>query len=230
MISSTYWVEGFLLGLGSAAHCAGMCGAFAIQAAGLRGGRSAAGRVVAWWAGKYFSYLFIGTLAGLFGQEILASAPRLQGWLGMLTALMILTSGVIFLTGPSSVGGGALSRLLAPVFAAARGGLSRGGPFALGVLTGLLPCGPVYVAALNGAAGGHALTVVAMMSSLALGTLPILILVGVAGRGIIERSRGRMFRIAGFAAIFAAGALALFRALPKILMAYNATGVPPCCH
>ncbi len=230
MIASTFWVEGFLLGLGSAAHCAGMCGVFAVQATGLRRGRTAAGRVLAWWAGKYFSYLFIGTLAGLFGQEMLASAPRLQGWLGLLTALMILTSGVFFLMGPAAARGGTMSRLVAPVFAAARAALGRGGPFALGVLTGLLPCGPVYVAALNGAAGGHALTVVAMMSSLALGTLPILLLVGLAGRGIIERSRGRIFRIAGFAAILAAGALALYRALPKILMAYNATGVPPCCH
>ncbi|MCA9322139.1 MAG: sulfite exporter TauE/SafE family protein [Planctomycetes bacterium] len=224
-----YIVTGFLLGLAHAAHCAGMCGAFAVQAAGLRSGWTGFLRFLAWWSGKTFAYLFVGTLAGLFGARLVETLPGLQGWIGLATGALILVAAGRAMTGSSQFTPGAISRLVAPVYRGARKSLEGTGPFAFGILTGLLPCGPVWIAALHGGGSGSALACVATMTALSVGTLPVLLAVSLAGQGVRTRAQLPLVRASTIGLLLIAGGLAIWRS-SLFLLASQSQGVAPCCH
>ena len=170
----TTLAAGLLLGLAGSLHCAAMCGPLVGVVAPVFGRRSTPGL---WYqAGRFGTYVAIGTLAGLAGAAAgLAGLGRglsvAAGVLMLLTAMGQITS--------IRVPAGAwwtrqLTRLLG-VVARARAAHPAASAMGAGVVNGALPCGPVYAAALlastaAGPAGGAA-----VMLAFGLGTAPVML-------------------------------------------------------
>jgi hypothetical protein len=108
------WI-GFVGGLLAFAHCLGMCGGFVLHLSQGKGKKAVVTVQLLWLAGKSFSYLFLGAVAGYAG-----------GFLGTLLArqgvfqnlLSYAAGGVIVLMGLSLLG-------LLPVGQRAQGGIGE---------------------------------------------------------------------------------------------------------
>jgi uncharacterized protein len=176
------WI-GFAGGLLGFAHCLGMCGGFAVC---LSHGKSGA-RVFAlqslWLAGKLFSYLFLGAVAGFAGGYIGNLLPKLE-LLGNL--LSFLAGALILMMGLSALGLFPAGKKAGESFAASvlvslgrkfLTAASPGAALALGLVTGFLPC-PIILSFLAYSwQSGSVLTGMVTMGALGLGTaLPLLLL------------------------------------------------------
>ena len=190
-----------LFGLANSAHCAGMCGPFAVAAAG------GPGRLATFLGGKAFAYLFLGALAGSLGGSLAAGSEVAVAWLGWLTGALMVGAGVLAIVraGRGRLGADLGVRLLRR--------LPRGpGPFTLGVITGALPCGVLGLAVLRALAQPTAAHGAGFMLAFALGTAPSLVVAALTGRGLLARLGPRRAAFAGGALLLLAGTLALLRA------------------
>lgn len=217
-------VTGLLLGIANAAHCAGMCGVLAIQAAALRSGPP--GRLVtAFGTGKAFTYVFLGALAGWSGERATDALPAASAALGSLAALAMFAAATALAFGKSSSAWGRrFVSATAPILAGAR----RAGPFAFGLATGFIPCGVTAIALMNATSAGNACNGIVIMVCLGAGTLPVLLAVAIVGRGMAAPMR-RRWRIVGAVALVGTGALTLYRTLTPILSSTEGTAAA-CCH
>lgn len=172
--------SGFMLGLASTLHCAGMCGGIAsglllMFAPDGTGGRM---RVLGLaQAGRITGYMIAGGILGFAGAGIYGAfdqsalyrvlqwaAAVVLIWIGLTMAgLLPMPSFVDRLVGTVS---GRLARLLAPM----RG--SAAGPYVAGLTWGVIPCPMVYGALFTALLTGSAAGGVGMMAAFGLGTLP----------------------------------------------------------
>jgi len=224
------WTEilatGFVFGLANSAHCMGMCGVFAFQAGGGVG--RAGTRIPLYLAGKTFTYVFLGTLAGLVGAHALAGATRLQALVGVVVGCALAFAGARLLfpsRAPSRIAT-AWARVVEPLFRNVRRAHEIGGPFALGAATGALPCGVAYLAAMQAAALGSPVAGAASMAAFGAGTVPALVVAGLAGRGALARLGPARLRTVGAAIVVLCGVVAVARSAPALFT----DGTPPCCH
>lgn len=148
-----------LAGLVGSPHCVGMCGGFATSA----GGR---GPAVAWNLGRLATYLTLGALSGGLGGLPVGRVG------GVLAAVLLVwfSARLAGLTPPVSVRIPGLARLGAA--AARRSGVV--GRFALGMVSGLLPCGLLWSALAVAVAAGGALAGSLAMAAFWAGTVPLL--------------------------------------------------------
>ena len=180
------WI-GFAGGLLGFAHCLGMCGGFVLHLSlGKNGARMITGQLL-WLAGKLFSYMFLGALAGYAGSFLEASLLR-QGQIQNL--LSFAAGGVILLMGLSVLGlfpvrtkrlGGFGESVMVTLGRSFLTGQSPGAALTLGLATGFLPC-PIVLAFLAYALQtGSVLSGMLTMGALGLGTmLPLLLLGGLS--------------------------------------------------
>jgi sulfite exporter TauE/SafE len=189
------------LTLAASAHCAGMCGGFAIAASAGAVKWRLVLRQLLLQAGKATTYAFLGALAGTFGGALLAN--RAFTWSGR--ALAVLSGLALFAAGLTLLGawrgGDAVSRRLAPYFSrlvspllAAR---PNGFPLVIGMAMGLLPCPLVYAGLGAAAASGTPLSGALVMAGVALGTIPALALVAGLGTAVAAVWRRPLARVAG---------------------------------
>lgn len=206
--------------LGSAGHCAGMCGPLVAAvglSAGPRLGRRGALLVQALYhAGRVTTYTAAGLAMGLAGSivDVAGRVAGLQHAVGVVAGLLMLLLGL----GAAGVLPAARrleERLAGRVFASARGLLDGGGQgraYALGLAMGFLPCGLSWAAFAGAAATGGPATGALYALVFGLATTPALLLVGGAATLLSARARGRLFRLGGLATA-AAGLLFLLRGL-----------------
>jgi sulfite exporter TauE/SafE len=182
-------------------------------------------------AGKTFTYVFLGALAGLLGASVIGQVQGAGPWLGLAVGAVLLLAGVRMLRPPTSLSttGTWLGRVLAPAFRWAHGAEAAGGPFALGAATGLLPCGLVYIAAAQGAGVGSPLGGAVLMASFGAGTVPVLLAIGLLGHGAVARFGAARMRVTGGVLLLLAGCAGVYRSLVPLLVESGAGG-PPCCH
>ena len=222
-------VTGLIFGIANAAHCAGMCGVFAVSA-------QQHGSLTAYFVGKLFTYCFFAALVGALGASVFADSAKGQALLAGAVGLVLCAAGLamwipsrsrVRLPALAWLGAGvtAVGRGLEPVFSGIRSGKIPGGNFALGALTGALPCGVVYLALLQAGRTGSAAHAVALMSGFGVGTVPVLAMVALVGPKALARIGPENLRMLGGAAVFASGTFTLWRAS----QAWT-TGVPLCCH
>lgn len=217
---------GFLFGLANSAHCMGMCGVFAFQAGG--GGERPWLRLPLYFAGKTSTYVFMGTLAGWAGAHAMRGATGVQAAVGVAVgAMLVLTAWRLLrpARAPSRFAT-AWGNLVEPLFRNVRHAHEAGGPFALGVATGALPCGVSYLATLQAAALGSPLGGAAAMAAFGAGTMPALAVAGIAGRGALARLGPKRLRIAGAIVVLATGLVAIARSAPTL---FGDGGAPACC-
>ena len=193
----------FLAGLiGSASHCAPMCGPFVLAQTGetmtrlpvgsgeLR--RLAGAALLPYHAGRAVTYILLAVLLSL-PLQLMARLPELR-WVPaialLLGALLFLLLGFRGLRGSLESGffGGAgigakLGQMARPLFAKPWGWRGVG----LGMLLGFLPCGLLYAAIGAAAATSDPVAASLSMAAFTLGTFPILWLVGYLGGGAQRR-------------------------------------------
>ncbi|MEQ9570430.1 MAG: sulfite exporter TauE/SafE family protein [Longimicrobiales bacterium] len=178
-----------LAGLVGSPHCMGMCGGFAVACGGGRRG-------VAWHAGRLTTYAVLGAVAGGFGAALpgppwvaaVVSAALLIWFAGALAGLV--PEPTLRIPGVSGLAGRAIGK----------GGFGPG--YALGLATGLLPCGLVYAALAIPVASGAPMVGAASMVAFGLGTVPALAAMTVGARRLV-------FRDLRFRRVLAAGVLVL---------------------
>ena len=223
---------GLLFGLANAAHCAAMCGAFAVQAAGAR--RAFAGtRLLLYTSGKAFTYASLGALAGAAGGACVAFAGRWGAALAVLVGGALVAAGAGTLLGKRAAAGragfGAVALgWLGPLLAPLRNFGGSSGSFALGLATGLLPCGVTALALLQAATLGAPAESALFMAAFGLGTAPVLVATGLLSRMVGARLSTRALRIAGGAVLLVAGGLALARGVPLLLDPDREASAPAC--
>ncbi|MEL6498404.1 MAG: sulfite exporter TauE/SafE family protein [Planctomycetota bacterium] len=171
-------------------HCAGMCGAFVAMAVGLDRSGSRTKLHAAYNGGRLVTYATIGAAAGVLGAafDIGGQALGLQRAAIGLAAATMITIGAIGLARsfgvrlPKARG----PKVLEATFVRLHGIASRMTPTkraaAIGLMTGLLPCGWLYAFALLAAGTAHPVAGAIVMAAFWLGTLPILITLGAGVR------------------------------------------------
>lgn len=202
----------FVTGLiGSASHCAGMCGPFVLSQTAARLERIPVERMSEWrrLSGAALVPYHLGratTYAGL-GAIGAAAAGALAGWGGFrFLAAGLLALAALFLLGmalprlKTLLGGGtatgeswwsrSVGAWVRPLFATPTG--LRG--WLLGVSLGFIPCGLLYAALAAAAAAGDPLAGALAMLAFWAGTVPALVAVGAIGHFAVSRWRAPMLR------------------------------------
>jgi sulfite exporter TauE/SafE len=200
----------FMGGLvGSATHCAGMCGPFVMSQTAARLSHLPPNQLTEWrrlqgaallpyHAGRLTTYVGLGVTAAS-----LAAPLRMMAWFHYLGAGLLMVAGLLFLLQAlRSVRPFLVHRLmprrfmlsflrmpswLQPItqrlFAAPTGWRGYG----LGVVLGFLPCGLIYAAIMVVTARADPLGAALGMAAFAIGTIPALLLVGVGGQYVTAR-------------------------------------------
>lgn len=200
----------FVTGLvGSASHCAGMCGPFVLSQVAARLEKLPVERMSEWrrLSGATLLPYHLGraTTYAALGAVGAAATGVLSAWGGFrFVAGGLLALAALFLLGmavprlKALMGGssgetwwsrsvGAWAR---PLFASPTG--LRG--WLLGVLLGFIPCGLLYAALAAAAASGDPLAGALGMLAFTLGTVPALVAVGAIGHFAVSRWRAPMLR------------------------------------
>jgi sulfite exporter TauE/SafE len=192
----------FLAGLiGSASHCAPMCGPFVLAQTGETMARLAVGSgelrrlsgaaLLPYHMGRAITYILLAVLLSL-PLQLMARLPELR-WIPAIAllvgALLFLMLGVRGLRGSLESGllsgagvGAKLGHLARPLFAKPWGWRGVG----LGMVLGFLPCGLLYAAIGAAAATSDPVAAAMSMAMFTLGTFPVLWLVGYLG-GWVQR-------------------------------------------
>lgn len=225
---------GLGFGISSAAHCAGMCGAFPIAAIyGAKSWRARLIRATAYNGGRAFTYLMLGGTAAAIGlgagnaAGLAETGMAVVRWLSIAAAVVIAISG-LFLLGvriPLMRGehGGVIGEKLATFGRSFMRSKHPAAPLALGVLNGLLPCPLVYgmiVLAFLAAASpaGGLIAAITLVVGFALGTMPMMMGIAIAGGPLLARLKPRIAKIAGVFLLFVAAGITLTRGLDLELM------------
>lgn len=200
----------FLTGLiGSASHCAGMCGPFVLSQTAARLERISPDRMNEWrrLTGAALIPYHIGraTTYGTLGAAAGAAAGTLGAWAGFrFLAAALLTVAALFLlgmalprlkamlAGESGEGwwGRSVGRLARPLFSSPTGWRGWG----LGVALGFIPCGLLYAALAAAAASGGALSGGLAMLAFTAGTVPALVIVGAVGHFAVTQWRAALLK------------------------------------
>ncbi len=171
----------FLLGLLTGFHCVGMCGGFLLSYAAedARLGRSSYLSHVLYGAGKTLSYTAVGAMFGLLGA-VIAFTPMLRGLAGVSAGIFLIIFGLNMLSLFP-----ALRRIRLKLPASLSWAVSgqrtrsRGHPFVIGLLNGLMiACGPLQAMYVMAAGTGSAIEGAKMLFSFGVGTLPVLLSFG----------------------------------------------------
>lgn len=203
----------FLAGLvGSASHCAAMCGPFVLAQtsetmSGLKIGsgelrRLAGAALLPYHSGRALTYILLAVLLSL-PLQMMSKLPQLQFIpaialaLGALLFLLLAFRGLRGSLDDAGLGGGLLGgvlgsrlgRIAKPLFVRPWGWRGVG----LGMVLGFLPCGLLYAAIGAAAATADPLAAAMSMAAFAFGTFPMLWLVGYLG-GWAQRRWNRWAR------------------------------------
>ncbi len=200
-----------LAGLLGGVHCVGMCGGIVAAFSFRADGTQPPFRLhLAYNLGRISSYAMFGALAGTLGASL-----KLATFLPAQTLLYVLAQVVMILLGLYLAGfnrwvlvferaGGALWRVVQPLFRRLLPVRSLPQALLAGMAWGWLPCGLVYSVLVSALAAGSAPSGAALMLAFGLGTLPNLLGMGLFARQIqpfmqqlwVRRAAGLM--VAGF--------------------------------
>jgi hypothetical protein len=228
-----------VLGAAGSLHCIGMCGVFAIAAAGAQPAAGRGHRIAAYITGKATTYAILGAL-GANAVTFATRTTHALGWHGLRATLAWAAGGVLVLTGLVLIvrrlrGTVGLPRPFHRVEDGARW-LYRtlrelpGTSSALGtgLLTGLLPCGLSWSAILL-ASRFPAPAAAGAMIVFGLATGPALALTAVGWSSLPVRAREHAARFAGALCVLL-GVLTIARGgLPEELAMLEHT-LPDCCQ
>ncbi len=180
-------------------HCAGMCGGFVCFYSGQDGrGRWLAH--VAYNAGRLFSYVLLGLLAGALGHVLdrAGAAAGLHRTAAIAAGVVMVVWGIgaLMVAFGAKLPTAAAPAILRTRFASAMRAVHAQPPevraLTLGLVTALLPCGWLWVYVATAAGTGSVAGAVLVMGAFWLGTLPVMAGLGVAAQTLIGPIRRRL--------------------------------------
>ncbi len=198
----------FLTGLLTSLHCVAMCGGINLSQCVREGQTKKALPAVLYNAGRVLSYTLIGALVGAVGA-VLPISSAVKGGISVLAGVFMILMGLNLLKIPG------LSRLLPRMpkkLGAFAGRFTGAGPFAVGLLNGLMPCGPLQSMQLYALGTGSAVAGALSMLCFALGTVPLMFALGSIGSLLSQKSTRRMMAVSALLVI-ALGGMTLARGL-----------------
>jgi sulfite exporter TauE/SafE len=220
---------GLLLGLGSAGHCAGMCGPIAM----VLPFRSASGdfnwiKFTAYQSGRISTYLAIGLLIGSLGT--IFPWQRTGAWLSVISGSSLVLY-AFFYIGFLKFGGFAsqqnvLRELTQQLWSKSIKGGHAAWFYTAGVANGLLPCGMVYAAAAAALGMRGFDESILLMAGFGLATLPVFLLLPILQQQAYFR---RYFRKIIPIVLFGTGAWLIWRGLSFILNSVGDDVLSPMC-
>ncbi len=169
----------FMLGVLTSFHCVGMCGGIAIsqsiKSKESHGKYSWISPSVFYNCGRIISYTIIGALIGGLGR-ILSFPGVFKGIVPIFGGIFMVIMGINLLNIFTFF---RKLNIRMPYFIARRlTGKHNYGPFIVGLLTGLMPCGPLQIIELYALGTRSPILGAASMLFFTLGTFPLLFLVG----------------------------------------------------
>lgn len=197
MISSADILAALFIGLGSSAHCIGMCGGIA---AGFATGNqnSRLGSTLLFNSGRLICYALLGGMAGLLVSGMSMQMSGLHFAVRIFAGLMLIAMG-LYVSG-WWYGLSRLEKLTMPLWRRIqprirklqqRAGLGKF--LFLGLLWGFLPCGLIYSSLIWASASGSAYSAATLMLFMGLGTLPALLTVSFLGKQLLRAPFLRKF-------------------------------------
>jgi len=182
----------FVIGLLTSVHCVAMCGGIALSQSLRPAGpvSSAAPRVgklerlgsgLLYNGGRVISYTIVGAIVGALGAAF-SFSPIVKGIIAAAAGLFMVVLGLKMLGIVSRVP--SASRIipagLRDAFGRFGAGFRKRGPFVVGLLNGLMPCGPLQTMQLYALGTGSALAGALSMFIFSAGTVPLMLVFGLA--------------------------------------------------
>lgn len=179
----------FAFGFFTSFHCVGMCGGLMLSQISPQpsGETDLASGTFAWWGpslayngGRMVTNVIIGGFAGGAGQFITLSTesrsiiPLVSGTVMLVMGLDLLVGIPVIKRAREAVYSSVPRVVLEKLF-----GRTAGGPFYMGVLTGLMPCAPLLAAQIFALGTGNAAQGAVAMFFFTLGTTPVLFGLGI---------------------------------------------------
>ncbi|HWR10448.1 MAG TPA: sulfite exporter TauE/SafE family protein [Rectinemataceae bacterium] len=184
----------FVVGMLTSVHCVAMCGGIALSQsvgagiAGAEGNRKKLMPGFLYNGGRVVSYTIIGGIVGALGAAF-SFSPVLKGVISAAAGLFMILLGLKMLGLLSGLP--RMSRIIPAPLGRAVGrfssALGNRGPFAVGILNGLMPCGPLQTMQLYAlGTGGFAAGALSMLI-FSVGTVPLMLVFSLAAAFIPKR-------------------------------------------
>lgn len=215
--SATTYPTLFVIGLFTSLHCVAMCGglnlgqslvytaetrrpsgaAFSSGTAHKKKALQALRPNVLYNLGRLISYTAIGGLLGLLGSAF-ALAAQARAVIGVAAGAFMVAMGLTLM---GILRPGVLSKFLPKKVvrkvASATATLRQRGPFLLGLVNGLMPCGPLQAMQVYAVATGSAAVGALSLFAFCLGTVPLMFVAGSVIAALKARWRRGLMRIGG---------------------------------
>ncbi len=219
----------FMIGLFTSIHCVAMCGGIHLSQCmqnGAKPGVCAANRAASlkpsllYNLGRILSYTLIGALIGLLGMAISFSSS-IKGLIQVLAGVFMIVMGLNML---QLFPGLRLLQFRLPqgighkIYALKEGK----GPFVIGLLNGLMPCGPLQAMQLYALSSGSPIKGALAMLFFGLGTMPLLFGLGLLST-VLSRKFTKKVMTAGAALVVIFGVSMLNSGLALAGVSYAAT-------
>ncbi len=224
----------FVVGLLTSIHCVAMCGGInlsqCLSPSGAAGAGKAGGAVQTVWpsvlynGGRVISYTVVGGVVGAVGSVI-----SLSGW--ARGAVAVLAGFFMVVMALSMMGVFPwINRLVPrmPRFLQARANEARRGkgPFVVGLLNGLMPCGPLQAMQLYALGTGSFAAGALSMLVFSLGTVPLMFALGALSTVLSGKFSARMMKVSA-ALVLALGVVMVSRGLSLSGVTLPAGGESP---
>ncbi len=212
----------FIAGLLTSVHCVAMCGGIALsQSVAKLGGPQAKGNGakleklvpgLLYNGGRVVSYTVVGGIVGALGS-VFDFSPLVKALIAALAGVFMLFMGLrmmgllTWLPSFRKASIGASGTFFGRLNASLRGR----GPFAVGLLNGLMPCGPLQTMQLYALGTGSALAGALSMFLFSLGTVPLLLGFGIVAAILPRKVVPVMLKASAVLVLFL-GVLTLSRA------------------
>lgn len=170
----------FLTGLFTSIHCVAMCGGINLSQTLSRGndddGKTDLKPGILYNAGRVISYTVIGGLAGVLGS-VISFSGGMKGIVQLLAGIFMVIMGLNMLNVFPWLR--RFNPRMPKIFADKIQAKKRGnGPFYIGLLNGLMPCGPLQAMQLYALSTGDPLKGAFSMFLFSIGTVPLMFLFG----------------------------------------------------
>ena len=167
----------FVIGLLTSVHCIAMCGGINLTQSVTGVATHPLRRSILYNLGRLTSYTVIGGILGLIG-EAAAVTLKARGIIGLAAGILMVLMGINMLGHFGFLR--KLSLKLPAPLARGLASIGKHGPFAIGLVNGLMPCGPLQSMQIYAIASGGFLAGALSMFSFCLGTIPLVLLFGAA--------------------------------------------------
>ncbi len=185
----------FIIGITTSFHCISMCGGIALSQ--VVADKSNFKRNLMYNAGRVISYTVLGGLVGFIGSgitlgnRVFAIVPII---LGVFMIMMGLNN-----AGLLSLESMPFMQKINFKLAALRGKLGTDkGPFVLGLLNGLMPCGPLQLMQIYALSTGSFMAGALSMFAFSLGTVPLMLGLGLFINKLSIKSKVFVYKMGGY--------------------------------